>query len=118
MALIFLKIHFYTQRMQTILHFSLKDEKLAIELMKTFDIFSTFSRLKPSKIKCKIAGLGALKGVKLTLTEMECIDLMFNAVNILAFYYSYDKNFKNQDYHNYCYHSFEISHQPFLRNYY
>ena len=34
-----------------------------MELMKTFDIFSTFSGLKPSKSKCEIADLGALKGV-------------------------------------------------------
>ena len=31
---------------------------------------------------------------------MECINMMFNAVKILAFYYSYDKHFKNQDYRN------------------
>ena len=28
---------------------------------------------------------------------MECIDLMFNAFKILAIYYSYDKNFENQE---------------------
>ena len=33
--------------------------------MKTFDIFSTFCGFNPNKSKCKIAGLGALKGVKL-----------------------------------------------------
>ena len=42
--------------------------------MGFFDIFSTFSGLKPNKIKCEIAGLGALKGVKLALCVMECID--------------------------------------------
>ena len=31
--------------------------------MKTFDIFSTFSGLKPNKSKFEIADLGALKGV-------------------------------------------------------
>ena len=49
--------------MQMILHFFLKHVKSAVKLMKTFDIFSTFSRLKPNKIKCGIAGLGALNGV-------------------------------------------------------
>ena len=43
--------------------FFLKDEKSVIELMKTFDIFLTFSGLKPSKSKYEIAGLGALKGL-------------------------------------------------------
>ena len=28
---------------------------------------------------------------------MECIDLMFNAIRILGVYYSYDKNFENQE---------------------
>ena len=28
---------------------------------------------------------------------MECIDLMFNAIKILGVYYSYDKNFENQE---------------------
>ena len=43
--------------------FFLKDEKSVIELMKTFDIFSTFSGLKPNESKFEIADLGALKGV-------------------------------------------------------
>ena len=33
---------------------------LIMKIMKTFDIFSTFSGLKPNKSKCEIAGLGAL----------------------------------------------------------
>ena len=45
MALIFLEINFYTHRMQTMLHLFLKDEESVIELMKTFNIFSTFSGL-------------------------------------------------------------------------
>ena len=46
--------------------FFLKEKKNVIELMKTFDIFLTFSGLKPNKSKCQIAGLDALKGVKLS----------------------------------------------------
>ena len=56
--------------------------------MKTFDNFSTFFVIKPNKSKCEIDGLGALKGVKLELCGMECIDLMFNAITILGAYYS------------------------------
>ena len=63
--------------------------------MKTFYIFSTFSGLKPHKSKCEMAGLGALKGVKLALCGMGSIDLMFNAIKILGVYYSYDKNFES-----------------------
>ena len=76
--------------------FFLKDEKSVIELIKTFDIFSTFSGLKPNKSKCKIAGLGALKGLKLALCGMQCINLNFNAVKILGVYYYYDKNSKTK----------------------
>ena len=74
--------------------FFLKDEKSE---MKTFNVFSTFSGLKPNKSKCEIAGLGAPKGVKLALCGMECIDLMLSAIKILGVYYSYDKNFGNQE---------------------
>ena len=55
--------------------------------MKTFDIFLTFSGLKPNKSKCKIAGLGCMKGVQLALFGMEYIDLMFHAIKVLEFYY-------------------------------
>ena len=48
--------------------------------MKTFNIFSIFSGVKPNKSKCEIAGLGALKGVELELCGMECVDLMLNAI--------------------------------------
>ena len=58
--------------------------------------FLTFSELRPYKSKCEIDGLGALKGVKLALCGMECIDLIFNAIKILGVYYSYDKNLENQ----------------------
>ena len=77
--------------------FFLKDEKSVKEFMKTFDIFWTFSGLKPNKNECEIAGLGALKGVKLALCGMQCINLMFNAIKIVGVYYSYDKNFENQE---------------------
>ena len=77
--------------------FFLKDEKSVIQLTKAFDIFLTFSGLKPNKSKCEIAGLGVLKGVKLALCGMECINLMFNVVKILGLYYLFDKNFENKE---------------------
>ena len=49
MALVFLKKYYYKQRMQMILTVFLKEEKSVTELMKTFDIISTFSVLKPNK---------------------------------------------------------------------
>ena len=94
MALIFLKKQTACAHDTT---FFVKYEKSVIELMKTFDIFSTFSGLKPNESKCKIAGLGALKGVTLALCGMECMDLMFNANKILGVYYLYDRNLENQE---------------------
>ena len=41
--------------------------------MKIFDIFSKFSGLEPNKSKYDIAGLAALKGVKLALCGMKCV---------------------------------------------
>ena len=64
--------------------------------MKNFDIFLTFSGLKPNKSKCELAGWGVLKGVKLALCGMKCINLMFNVVKILGVYYLFGKNFENK----------------------
>ena len=56
-----------------------------------------FSGLKPNKSKCEITGLVTLNGVQLALYGMECIHQMFNAIKILGVYYSYHKNFENQE---------------------
>ena len=93
---VFGKIFLYTVYADDTLFF-FKDKKSVIELMKTCDIFSTFSGLKPNKSKCEIASLGVLEGVKLALCGMECIDLMFNAITVLGDFYSYDKNLENQE---------------------
>ena len=74
---IFEKTFLYTAY-ATYTTFSLIDEKSVIELMKTFDIFWTFYGLKQNKSTCEIAGVGALKGVKLVFCGMKCIDLIFN----------------------------------------
>ena len=55
--------------------FFLKDKKSLIEVMKVFDIFSSFSGLKPNKSICEVAGIGALKEAKLALFGMKNIDL-------------------------------------------
>ena len=49
--------------------FFLRDEKLATEVIKTFDKFSFFSGLKINNAKCKIAGIGVKKGVKMASVE-------------------------------------------------
>ena len=63
--------------------------------MKVFDIFSSFFGLKPNKSKC--AGIGALKGAKLTLCGMKCIHLRLNTVNSLGIHFSYNKKIENDE---------------------
>ena len=65
--------------------------------MDIFDTFSKFSVLKPNKIKCEIAGIGALKGVQVALCGMRCIDLVSNIVKILGIYYSYNDKLEIQE---------------------
>ena len=49
----------------------LKDKESVKEVMNVFDTFSIYSGLKPNKSKCKIAGIGVLKGVSMELCGME-----------------------------------------------
>ena len=68
--------------------FFLRNEKSAIEVLKTFDKFSLFSGLKINNAKCEIAGIGVKKGVKMTLYGMKCIDLTDDVIKILGIYFS------------------------------
>ena len=64
--------------------------------MNTFDTFSIYSVLKPSKSKCEIAGIGVLKGVSIKICGMQCIDLTKNSVKILGIHFSYNKKIEDQ----------------------
>ena len=59
--------------------------------MNELNIFSNFSRLKPSKTKCQIAGIGVLKGVQVALCGMKCVNLNNETVKILGVHFSYNK---------------------------
>ena len=50
--------------------FFLRNEKSAIEVIKTFDKFSLFSGLKINNAKYEIAGTDVKKGVKMALCGM------------------------------------------------
>ena len=52
---------------------------------------SQFSYLKTNKSKCEVAGIGVMKGVKLTLCGVEYVNLLTNAIKILGIYFSYNK---------------------------
>lgn len=59
--------------------------------MKALDKFRKISGLKLSKSKCKIGGIGALKGVGVVLCGMQCINLNEQIVEILGIHFSYNK---------------------------
>ena len=71
--------------------FFLRNEKLALELINTFDTFSLFSGLKVNKGKCEIAGIGIKNVVKVALSGMECIDLTEDTLATYCIYFSYNK---------------------------
>ena len=65
-------------------------------LVEIFNTLSLFSRLKPNLTKCKIAGIGALKGVQVAICGMSCIDLCNEAIKILGTYFSYNSKIKEE----------------------
>ena len=65
--------------------------------MKYLTIFLFFfSRLKPNLTKRQIAGVGALKGVQVTVSGMRCIDLCNEAIKNLGTYFLYNSRIKER----------------------
>ena len=62
----------------------LKDAQFIENLVQAFIIFSLFPGLKPNITKCKIAGIGAMKGVQVAVFGMKCIYLCNEAIKILG----------------------------------
>ena len=69
----------------------LKNTESVINLLEIFKHFSQFSGLKPKKSKCEIAGIAVLKGVKVALCGMRCVNLHEDTIKILEIHYSYNK---------------------------
>ena len=70
--------------------FFLNDQKSIRELMKTFKLFSKFSGLRLNILKCEVAGKGSLKGVKMAVCGIKCIDLTTETIKILGAHFSYN----------------------------
>ena len=77
--------------------FFLKEKESVKKVMNIFDSFSIYSGLKPNMSKCKIAGIGVLKGVTMELCKMECIDTTKGSVKILSIHFSYNKKIENEE---------------------
>ena len=59
--------------------------------MEALPTFSQYSCLKPNYEKCEIAGIGALKSVKLAVGGMKCVDLCKDTIKITGVHFSYNK---------------------------
>ena len=66
--------------------FFLKDKNSVKELLNTINYFSSFTGLKPNLSKCEVAGIGALKGVKVAICGIKCIDLTKEATEIRGYW--------------------------------
>ena len=64
--------------------------------MKTFKLFSEFSGLKPNILKCEVAGIGSLKGVKMAVCGIKCIDLATDTIKFLGAHFSYNQMLQTQ----------------------
>ena len=79
--------------------FFIKNEKSAIEIFNTFDIFSKYSGLNINKSKCEIAGIGVKNGANLALLGAKCINLNSDYIKILGVCFSYNEEiFKEKNY--------------------
>ena len=70
--------------------FFLNDQKSTGVLMKTFKLLSKFSGLKPNILKCEVAGIGSLKGVRMAVCGIKCTDLTTETIKILGVHFSYN----------------------------
>ena len=68
--------------------FFVKNQTFVIEILKVFDNISKIFDLKPNKSKCEIARISALKGVRVVLCGLQCINLNEETVKILGIHFS------------------------------
>ena len=80
--------------------FFLKDVNSIKEMVNSFHIFSSFSGLRPNLSKCEIAGIGVLKGVKVTVCGIQCVDLVSDTIKMLGTQFSYNERLKVE--RNFC----------------
>ena len=77
--------------------FFLKNTKSVINLLEIFKHFPQISGLKPNKSKCEIAGVGVLKGVKVAICGIRCVNLHEDTIKILGIRFSYNKQLENDE---------------------
>ena len=80
--------------------FFLKDVNSIKEMVNSFHIFSRFSGLRPNLSKCEIACIGVLRGVKVAVCVIQCVDLVLDTIKILGTHFSYNEKLKEE--RNFC----------------
>ena len=76
--------------------FFLNDLLSVKNLIDTFKVYSLFSGLKVNFSKCKIAGLGSLKGVLEAVCGLKPINLTTDTTKIFGVHFSYNGTLKVQ----------------------
>ena len=73
-------------------------ETFGIHCIRSWSIqyFFIFSGLRSNLTKCETTAISALKGIKLAVCGMKCIDLRNEAIKILGTYFSYNNTTKEQ----------------------
>ena len=72
-------------------------------MINSYHIFSRFSGLRPNLSKCEIAGIRVLKGIKVAVCGMQCVDLVKTkiTIKILGTHFSFNERLK-EDERNFC----------------
>ena len=65
-------------------------------MVNSFHIFSRFSGLRPNLSKYEIADVRVLKGVKVAVCCIQCVDLVLDTIKILGTHFSYSEKLKEE----------------------
>ena len=76
--------------------FFLKDKISVFETVNILCKFSLVSGLSPNTTKCKIAGIGTLKGVNVAVCGLKYLNLTKKSVKILGVRFSYNKKLEHE----------------------
>ena len=69
-------------------------------MVNSFHIFSRFLALRLNLSKCEIAGIGVLKGFRVAICGIQCVDLVLDTIKKLGTHFSYNEKLKEE--RNFC----------------
>ena len=71
--------------------FFVKNVESVGEIIQVFNLFSKFLGLKPNLTKCKVFGIGVLKGVQVAVSGVKYINLNIDTIKTLGIRFSYNE---------------------------